>query len=68
MQHRSSKNKIAPALNITRRYIGKEPISRTTHFYNVSLAHELGPDIEVIVVKRLEKDGEIVTAAEKLDN
>lgn len=56
------KNKIAPALNITRRYIGKEPISRTTHFYNVSLAHELGPDIEVIVVKRLEKDGEIVTA------
>ena len=37
-------------------------MSRTTHFYNVSLAHELGPDIEVIVVKRLEKDGEIVTA------
>lgn len=56
------KNQIAPGLNIKRRYIGKEPISRTTHFYNVSLAHELGPDIEVIVIDRLEKDGQIVTA------
>ncbi|QLK31934.1 [citrate (pro-3S)-lyase] ligase [Lactobacillus crispatus] len=56
------KNQIAPGLNITRRYIGKEPISRTTHFYNVSLAHELGPEIEVIVIDRLEKDGQIVTA------
>lgn len=56
------KNKIAPGLNITRRYIGKEPFSRTTHYYNVSLAHELGPDIEVIVVKRLEEENEIVTA------
>ncbi len=58
------KNKIAPALNIARRYIGQEPISRTTHFYNVSLAHELGPDIEVITVKRLEKSGQIVTATQ----
>lgn len=56
------KDQIAPALNITRRYIGKEPFSKTTHYYNISLAHELGPDIEVIVVKRLEKDGEVVTA------
>lgn len=56
------KKQIAPALNITRRYIGKEPISRTTHYYNVSLAHELGPDIEVIVIDRLQKDDQIVTA------
>lgn len=58
------KTQIAPKLNITRRYIGKEPISRTTHFYNVSLAHELGPDIEVIVVNRLTEDGEIVSATQ----
>lgn len=56
------KNKIAPPLNITRRYLGKEPISRTTHFYNVSLAHELGPDIEVIVVNRLEEGNQVITA------
>lgn len=58
------KRQIAPGLNITRRYIGKEPISRTTHYYNVSLAHELGPDIEVIVIDRLKKDDQIVTATE----
>ena len=28
----------------------------------LGLAHELGPEIEVIVIDRLEKDGQIVTA------
>lgn len=58
------KNVIAPPLNISRRYLGKEPLSLTTHYYNVSLAHELGPDIEVITIPRLEQDGKVITATE----
>ncbi|TSO26418.1 [citrate (pro-3S)-lyase] ligase [Lactobacillus sp. LL6] len=58
------KNVIAPPLNILRRYLGKEPLSMTTHYYNVSLAHELGPDIEVITIPRLEVDGHVITATE----
>ena len=58
------KNVIAPPLNIMRRYLGKEPLSMTTHYYNVSLAHELGPDIEVITIPRLEVDGHVITATE----
>lgn len=58
------KNIISPKLNITRRYLGKEPISITTHYYNVSLAHELGPDIEVIITPRYEVDGQLVTATQ----
>lgn len=58
------KNIIAPKLNITRRYLGKEPISITTHYYNVSLAHELGPDIEVIITPRYQVEGQLVTATQ----
>ena len=36
----------------------------TTHYYNVTLAHELGPDIEVIIIPRLEIDNQIVSASE----
>ncbi|MGQ5709509.1 [citrate (pro-3S)-lyase] ligase [Lactobacillus sp. PSON] len=58
------KNVIAPPLNISRRYLGKEPLSLTTHYYNVSLAHELAPDIEVITIPRLEVNGHVITATE----
>ena len=58
------KNIIAPPLNISRRYLGQEPLSMTTHYYNVSLAHELGPDIEVITIPRLENSGKVITATE----
>lgn len=62
------KNVIAPKLYITRRYLGKEPLSITTHYYNVSLAHELGPDIEVIITPRYEIDGQLVTATQVRKN
>lgn len=58
------KNIIAPPLYISRRYVGKEPLSMTTHYYNVSLAHELGPDIDVITIPRLEVDGKVISATE----
>lgn len=58
------KNIIAPALNIKRRYLGQEPQSLTTRYYNESLANVLGPDIEVVILPRYKIDGEIVTATQ----
>lgn len=58
------KDIIAPALNIKRRYLGQEPRSLTTRYYNESLAKVLSPDIEVIILPRYKINGEIVTATQ----
>lgn len=58
------KNVIAPKLHISRRYLGQEPLSITTHHYNASLAHELDPEIEVITIPRKEVNGQVITATE----
>lgn len=58
------KNIIAPPLYINRRYVGKEPLSMTTHYYNVSLAHELGPTVDVITIPRMEVDNKVISATE----
>ncbi len=46
------RNVIAPALNITTRYVGSEPLSRTTSIYNDVLTRELPPAVEVKVIDR----------------
>ena len=46
------KNYLAPALNITTRYLGSEPTSRTTAIYNTVLKRELSPTIAVEVMER----------------
>ncbi|BDR55908.1 [citrate (pro-3S)-lyase] ligase [Xylocopilactobacillus apis] len=56
------RDQVAPILNITKRYLGDEPFSRTTNIYNQVLQQELPPSIEVIIVKRLEKNQKIVNA------
>ena len=56
--------KIAPCLNITRRYVGEERASRVTALYNetmVSRLPELG--VECRVIPRLERDGAPVSAS-----
>ncbi|GAF38967.1 [citrate [pro-3S]-lyase] ligase [Agrilactobacillus composti DSM 18527 = JCM 14202] len=47
------KHQIAPALNIRKRYLGSEPLSRTTDIYNQTLKKELPPEIQVVVIPRL---------------
>ena len=54
----------APALNITRRFVGTEPISRTTDAYNtrlLALLPEKGVDLQII--NRKESEGEVISAS-----
>lgn len=55
---------IAKALNISRRYVGTEPLSKTTNMYNKVLKEALGEEgIEVIEVARTEAEGRIISAS-----
>lgn len=58
------KNAIAPGLNITQRYLGSEPFSRTTGIYNQVLQKELAPAITVHVVDRKQASGQVITATQ----
>lgn len=59
---------IAPALGINRRYVGTEPLDKTTNAYNASMKHWLSdapsaaPPVEAVVIGRLETDGTPVSA------
>ena len=56
--------RIAPALGITHRFVGTEPLSALTESYNRTL-HELLPalGVEVTEIPRLEQDGQPVSAS-----
>ena len=55
---------IAPALKITRRYVGTEPYSESTGLYNLALRRFLPPGgIEVIEVPRVSASGTIISAS-----
>ncbi|WP_203649863.1 [citrate (pro-3S)-lyase] ligase [Secundilactobacillus yichangensis] len=61
------RNVIAPALNIKVRYVGSEPLSRTTNIYNEVLTRELPPAVEVKVIDRhqtLTGDQQVITATQ----
>lgn len=58
------KNIIAPSLNIKSRYLGQEPQSRTTRYYNTSLIHELEPEIKVKILPRYEVKGKVITGTQ----
>lgn len=58
------KNIIAPKLTIKKRYLGTEPFSRTTNFYNQSLKSKLSPAIEVKIIERFSNDNQIITATQ----
>ena len=55
---------IAPAFNITKRYVGSEPICHVTRGYNETLSRILPKyGIEVKIIDRLSIDGVIVSAS-----
>ncbi|WEV44423.1 [citrate (pro-3S)-lyase] ligase [Lactobacillus sp. ESL0684] len=58
------RNIIAPALAIKYRYLGTEPFSRTTNFYNQSLIKILSPNIDVKIVQRFCSNQKIITATQ----
>ena len=55
---------LAPALGITRRYVGTEPFSALTEDYNRNLAQQLpAHGIDLVQVPRMEQDGCAVSAS-----
>ncbi|USS88154.1 [citrate (pro-3S)-lyase] ligase [Fructilactobacillus hinvesii] len=56
------KERIAPALNITTRYLGTEPHSETTNVYNEVLESVLPPTVRVKIIPRKETAGKIISA------
>ena len=56
---------IAPALNIKTRYVGSEPLSRTTGIYNQVLQQELPPKVALkIIDRKTATNGNYITATE----
>lgn len=56
--------RIAAALNLRRRYVGEEPFSHATSLYNEALSAILPKrGVELIIVPRLEEQGEAISAS-----
>lgn len=56
--------RIAPALGITRRFVGSEPLCPVTRRYNEALARQLPRyGIELVQIRRMEADGACVSAS-----
>ena len=59
------KEHIAPALGITKRYVGHEPYSAATAIYNEALQQEFAtaPPLALEIVERLRADGAYISAS-----
>lgn len=56
------KEKIAPVLSITTRYVGEEPYSQVTQLYNEAMATIFEPEIQLRIIPRLLVDESPVSA------
>jgi [citrate (pro-3S)-lyase] ligase len=55
---------IAPALKVSRRYVGSEPLSPSTNRYNQALRERLPPaGVELVELSRTESDGVTISAS-----
>ncbi len=57
------KEYVVKPLGITCRYVGSEPLSKTTNMYNGVLREVLGDEIDVIEVPRTEINGRVISAS-----
>lgn len=58
------KEKIAPAIHCTVRYVGEEPLSHTTNLYNQALKEVLLPEIQVEAIPRKKSlTGKVISAS-----
>ncbi|MGP6147736.1 [citrate (pro-3S)-lyase] ligase [Jeotgalibaca sp. A122] len=55
--------KIAPALNINRRYVGMEPLSFATNIYNEALKKVFGKKLELIILERKQVGADVISAS-----
>lgn len=56
------KERVAPNLKITERYVGDEPYSQVTHLYNESMQAVFSDDLKLTIIPRLAQDNEIISA------
>lgn len=56
------KEHIAPALGITRRYVGEEPFSFATQIYNKAMAQVFAGSLELIVIPRKAMGDQVISA------
>lgn len=54
---------IAPAVGITRRYVGEEPLSVVTNLYNEAMKQVFKGNIDFVVIPRLEQGGQVISAS-----
>lgn len=60
------KQRIAPKLKITKRYLGEEPFSQMTATYNNVLQKNLPPKIDVMIVPRKEDEEHRIISASRV--
>ena len=53
---------IVPTLQLTKRYVGQEPLSPVTSVYNDALRTAFGKDLELVIIDRLSAGDEVVSA------
>ena len=53
---------IVPTLQLTKRYVGQEPLSPVTSVYNDALRAAFGKDLELVIIDRLSAGDEVVSA------
>lgn len=56
------KEKIAPVLNIQKRFMGEEPHSRVTKLYNDAMRKVFNREMELIIVPRKQSENEVISA------
>lgn len=56
------KERIAPVLHITKRFVGEEPYSKVTNVYNDAMKKVFRPDLSLTILPRLAINGEVVSA------
>lgn len=53
---------IVPTLQLTKRFVGQEPLSPVTSVYNDALRAAFGSDLELVIIDRLSAGDEVVSA------
>ena len=53
---------IVPTLQLTKRFVGQEPLSPVTSVYNDALRDAFGSDLELVIIDRLSVREEVVSA------
>lgn len=57
------KNRIAPILEITKRFVGEEPLSPVTELYNQAMKDSFLDNLDLVILPRKQVSGEVISAS-----